>query len=282
MGRARHPGPGSASVGIEVFNISGWLTNGDFAVETGVDFLCVTEHRLVSAGARSEWKRLRSRIFSSIWSPASQESSAVGNAGVGVFSLRGAPLALPSFATPGFERFFGFGRAVRCLVLFGCSRLMHLVVLYGYHGADSSAERLQLTNQLFEAALGELAVVARGQPCLIVGDFNVEPTKIPCLAKGISAGLWIDLEASWAVASGRVPAVTCKRTWDSDSGNRRDFQIGCPLCAAAVLSCEVVRDRWVQPHLAVRTWFAAERWSAQVTQPRRITLLWLAFWVPFC
>ena len=128
--------------------------------------------------------------------------------------------------------------------------------------------------------MGELAVVAWLQPCLIAGDFNVEPNKIPCLAKGISAGLWVDLEASWAVASGRDPAVTCKRTWDSDSGNKRDFQIGCPLCAAAVLSCEVVNDRWVQPHLAVRTWFAAERWSDQVTQPRRFAPLWPAFWVP--
>ena len=25
----------------------------------------------------------------------------------------------------------------------------------------------------------------------MVGDFNVEPTKVPCLAKGISAGLWV-------------------------------------------------------------------------------------------
>ena len=146
------------------------------------------------------------RSVSSIWSPASQEFSVVGNAGVGVVSLKGAPLALPTFATPGFERFFGLGRAVRCLVPLCCRRFMHLVVLYGYHGADSSAEKLQLTNQLFEAALGELAVVARGQPCLIVGDFNVEPTKIPCLAKGISAGLWVDLEASWAIAAGRAPA----------------------------------------------------------------------------
>ena len=77
LGRARHPGPGSGSVGIEVFNVGGWLTNGDFAVEAGVDFLCVTEHRLVSARARSEWKRLRSKSISSIWSPASQEFSAV-------------------------------------------------------------------------------------------------------------------------------------------------------------------------------------------------------------
>ena len=197
MGRARHPGPGS--VGIEVFNVGGWLTNGDFAVETSAAFLCVTEHRLISAGARSEWKRLRDKSISSIWSPASQDLSVVGNAGVGVLSLKGAPLALPTFATPGFERFFGLGRAVRCLVPLGCRRFMHLVVLYGYFGADSNAEKLQLTNQLFESALGELAVVARGQPCLIVGDFNVEPTKIPCLAKGISAGLWVDLEASWAI-----------------------------------------------------------------------------------
>ena len=47
---------------------------------------------------------------------------------------------------------------------------------------------------MFDAAFGELSVVARGQPCLLVGDFNVQPTKIPCLAKGISAGLWVDLE----------------------------------------------------------------------------------------
>ena len=39
-------------------------------------------------------------------------------------------------------------------------------------------------------------------------------------------------------------------------------------------------DTWVQPHLAVRTWFAAERWGAQVTQPRRFTPLWPASRVP--
>ena len=211
--------------------------------------------------------------------PASQEFSPVGNAGVGVVSLRGAPLALPTFATSGFEKFYSLGRALRCVLPLGLGRFMHLVVLYGYHGADSVAEFLKLIDQLFEAALGELAVVARGQPCLIVGDFNTDPMKIPCLAKGISAGLWIDLEASWASASGREPGITCKRTWDSDSGNRRDFQIGCPLCAAAVLSCGVCGDRWLQPHLAVRSWFDACRWTARVTQPFRYTPVWPACWI---
>ena len=118
-----------------------------------------------------------------------------------------------------------------------------------------------------------------GQPCLIVGDFNTDPRKIHCLAKGISYGLWVDLEASWASASGREPEMTCKRTWDSDSGNRRDFQIGCPLRAAAVVSCGVSRDRWLQPHFAVRSWFDARRWTARETQPSRYTPTWPACWI---
>ena len=39
---------------------------------------------------------------------------------------------------------------------------MHLVVLYGYQGADTDAEQLALTEQLFGAALGDLGVVAQG------------------------------------------------------------------------------------------------------------------------
>ena len=54
--------------------------------------------------------------------------------------------------------------------------------------------------------LGELGVVARGQPCMLVGDFNVEPTKIPCLAKRISPGLWVDFGEAWALAAGLHPA----------------------------------------------------------------------------
>ena len=71
---------------------------------------------------------------------------------------------------------------------------------------------------------------------MLVGDFNVEPTKIPCLAKGILAGLWVDFEASWALATGLQPAPTCKLDWSASSGHRRDFMVGCPLAAAAVLS----------------------------------------------
>ena len=51
--------------------------------------------------------------------------------------------------------------------------------------------QLELTNQLSDTVLGELAVTARGQLVLFVGDFKVEPT---------------DLEAAWAGAAGVAPA----------------------------------------------------------------------------
>ena len=96
---------------------------------------------------------------------------------------------------------------------------------------------------------------------------------IPCLAKEISAVLWVGLEASWALTGGVQPAATCKRTWDSACGHRGDNMVGCPLAAAAVLSCRVLCDRWVAPHLAFRTLFDCVRWSSLVTQPVQRTPL---------
>ena len=59
----------------------------------------------------------------------------------------------------------------------GAGRFMHLVCLYGYQGADTGAEQPALTEQLFDAALGELGVVAWGQRCLIVGISTWSPPK---------------------------------------------------------------------------------------------------------
>ena len=98
--------------------------------------------------------RLKGKGLPSFWAPASQGSSHVGNAGVGVVSFHGAPLALPTFVTAQFKSFFDCGR-VRCLVTLASGRFLHLFVLYCYQGADSDAEQLALTDQLFDAALGE-------------------------------------------------------------------------------------------------------------------------------
>ena len=141
-------------------------------------------------------------------------------------------------------------------------------------GQSHDLEQLVLTENLFDAASSELSIVARGQPCLIVGDFNEEPTK------GISAGLWVGFEEAWALAAGLQPAPTCKRGWSASGGHRRNFMVGCPLAAAAaVLSCRVQPGRWTADHLAVRTLFECCRWTSRVTQPLSRTLLWPAFWL---
>ena len=105
------------------------------------------------------------------------------------------------------------------------------------------------------------------------------PKSLACL-KRISAGLCVDLEYSWAFASGLPPAVTCKRSWSDSGGTRRDFMVGCPLVAAAVNSCSVQLDRWIVPHHAVRASFLYSSWTCRVSQPVRYTPLWPASWLP--
>ena len=55
---------------------------------------------------------------------------------------------------------------------------------------------------------------------------------------------------------------------------------GCPLAAAALLSCYVSSCRWLQPHFAVSATFDCDRWSCRVTQPIRCTPLCPASWLP--
>ena len=52
IGRARHPGPFSGVMTVEVFNVGGWLTHVDMVLETNVDFLAFVQHRLVPARVR--------------------------------------------------------------------------------------------------------------------------------------------------------------------------------------------------------------------------------------
>ena len=111
---------------------------------------------------------------------------------------------------------------------------------------------------------------------MIAGDFNVEPTKIPCLLKGISAGLWVDLQGAWARAASVEPDVTCKR--DGACIGKTRMYSGLSLAAAALGGCWVDCCCWIQPHLSVIASFVAGRWS-EVTQPVWFSPLWPASWV---
>ena len=139
---------------MEVFNDGGWLTHGDFPVEAEADHLAlVVEHRLIPARARRVWARLRTNGLASFWAPASQDSTHVGNPGVGVVCTRGALIGLPTSATAQFQRLFECSRAIRRFLPLGGGWFMNMVVLFGYEGADVDAEQLALAEQLFDAAL---------------------------------------------------------------------------------------------------------------------------------
>ena len=174
-GRARHPGPGPRSftpgqLSIEFVNVGGWLTSGDLALDSCAQFLAIAEHKLIPSRARSVCHQLRGASHHSVWAPACQDQVAGGHAGVGVVSLGGAPLSLPSFVTPQFQE---------CVQVGSC--------------------------KLLQAVLAEAQVVCIGQPMLTAGDLNADPAVIPCLAEGISAGRYVDLALAYSLGAGLTP-----------------------------------------------------------------------------
>ena len=82
---------------------------------------------------------------------------------------------------------------------------------------------MQLTDRLLRAVLAEAQVVCIGQPMLIAGDLNADAAVIPCLAKGMSAGRYVDLALAYSQGAGRAPDVTGRFNREGGTGSRRDF-----------------------------------------------------------
>ena len=135
--------------------MGGWLTHGDMVLDTNVDFLVVVEHRLVPARVRGEWASVLEVLLLSglllLKNPPMLVMVVLGSLVCGVLRFRCLPLLLLNSGV-----FLIVAEALRCLLPVASGRFLHLVVLYGYQGADGDAERLSLTDQLFDAALGEL------------------------------------------------------------------------------------------------------------------------------
>ena len=119
--------PGQLS--IEFANVGGWLTSGDLALNSCAQFLAVAEHSLIPSRARSICHQLRKAGHHSVWAPACQDRIAGGHAGVGVISLGGAPLSLPSFVTRQFLEFFKLGRILRTTLPTAQGGVVHLFVV---------------------------------------------------------------------------------------------------------------------------------------------------------
>ena len=89
--------------------------------------------------------------------------------------------------------------------------------------AEEDADQLLLTDKLLQAVLAEAHAVCIGQPMLVAGDLNADPAVIPCLAKGISAGRYVDLALAYSLGAGLTPDATCRFSREESTASRRDF-----------------------------------------------------------
>ena len=170
------------------------------------------------------------------------------------------------------------GSSMRTTLLTSQGGVVHLFVFYSYQGAEEDAGKLQLTDRLLQAVLVEAQVVCVGQPVLIAGDLNDDPAVIPCLAKGISAGRFVDLALACSLGEGKRPGATCRFRLDDCAGSRRDFIMGCSDALAASTVCKIT-DLLFLPHFSVFSSFSIDRWSAEVSCPIDSQPLWPACWI---
>ena len=170
------------------------------------------------------------------------------------------------------------GRVLRTTLPTGKGGVVHLLDVYGYQREEKDAEQFKLTDKLLQAVLAEAQVVCIGQPLLTAGHLNADPAVIPCLAKDISAGKFVDLALTYSLGAGVKPDATCKFKREDCVGSCRDFIVSCPDVLAASTACKVT-EWWFTPYSFVIASFSIERWSADIACPEVCQPVWPACWV---
>ena len=156
--------------------------------------------------------------------------------------------------------------------------MVHLFVVCGFQGAEEDAEKLQLTDRLLQAVLAEAQVVCVGQPMQIAGGLNADPAVIPCLAKGISAGRYVDLALAYSLGAGLTPDVTCRFSREEGTGSRRISLSDVPmLLLHLMLVMSLIGDLLLTFSVLAR--FRSGAWMADVACPVACQPVWPACWL---
>ena len=151
-------------------------------------------HLLAVANVTTQLRKARR---SSVWARSCQDVTPGGHAGVGVISLHGAPLSLPTLFDSSFKEFFRLGRAMEASPISSSSMVVR----------EQRATPEKLTERFLAAVLAEAKMCCAGQPVTLVGDLNADPSVIPSLAEGVSDGAWIDVEKAFATCKGGGPGT---------------------------------------------------------------------------
>ena len=160
----------------------------------------------------------------------------------------------------------------------GKGGVVHCFVVYGFRGRKRMLINFFLLISFFRLFSLKHRWFRLGQPMIVAGDLNADPAVFPCLAKGISAGRFVDLALAYFRGAGLTPDVTCRFSREDGTGSRRDFFVGCPNDLAASDAC-FVTDRWFTPHFSVVARFCIDAWIANVACPVVCQLDWPACWL---
>ena len=166
--------------------------------------------------------------------------------GVGVISLRGAPLSAPLFdIPPEFQEFFRLSRVLFLLV----TVVWFIFSLYMViKGRRRVLGKLSLTDKLLGDVLAEAHVVCVWvSRCLYLVTSMLTLVSSPCSANGISSGRCVDLALAYSVGAGTEPDMTCRFKLDEYAGSRRNFVVACRNALAASSAC-LVTDSCFFPH----------------------------------
>ena len=119
-----------------------------------------------------------------------------------------------------------------------------------------------------------------GQPVILVGDLNADPSVIPSLAEGLSDGAWIDVEKAFATGKGVAPALTCvSSSWVRKKAHARTSLLLALLQRRPPLHVAFCQIAGFPSHFAFRTDFSLSAWDATVEMARVYSPLWPACWV---
>ena len=218
FGEALHPGPGPATslVTVAVINPTTVLHKAEAIASVQSHLVLAAETAATTAVQQLMNSELRMMGFHSHWSSPVPDRFHPGTAKPG---LRGAAMGTAAFSllpsrgalTDFTPEQLGSCRISECLVRFNAVEV-RCITLYGYPRClPFAAER---TNHLLSWAFNRAC--ESSIPCLIGGDFNMDPTSLPSWAAFAGRG-WQELGSLTWHATGKVLPATCKNATRFDS-----------------------------------------------------------------
>ena len=111
----------------------------------------------------------------------------------------------------------------------------------------------------------EVAAEPGAVPELITGDFNIDPRRSAALRSAVATGLWCDVAASFATASGSDVQPTCFKNIGSP-GTRIDAMMANSVLSPAVKDFAILPDVNFPTHRAIQAKLCTDAYSQTVLQ----------------